>query len=271
MSTWAIGDVHGCFATLERLWARLDFDEERDRLWLVGDLVNRGPDSLAVLRWAKALSERLGERMVAVLGNHDTHLLARHEGVSGPKPGDTLDPILAAADRDELVEWLARRPVIHRDRDALGGEHVLVHAGLLPQWTVDEALALARDVEGLLRDRDGRRHVLGKEASPERDALRVLVTVRACTDDGELCRGFSGPPAEAPPGCRPWFEIAGRRSAGVTMVFGHWAAMGLRIEPRVVALDSGVVWGGELTAIRLDDRAVVSQPVVEGELGRKSG
>jgi bis(5'-nucleosyl)-tetraphosphatase (symmetrical) len=142
MATYAIGDVHGCFETLRRLLRRVVYDPARDRLWFVGDLVNRGPDSLGVLRWAAAQ----GDRIVAVLGNHDLHLLARAEGISAARKRDTLEEILEAPDRDDLLSWLRSRPLLHRE-----GEILLVHAGLFPEWTPAEAERLARDVEARLR------------------------------------------------------------------------------------------------------------------------
>ena len=258
MATWVLGDVHGCFATLEALFARLPFAPDRDRLWLVGDLVNRGPDSLGVLRWAKGLAERMGERFAVVLGNHDLRLLACAAGIATPRGRDTLDAVLAAPDREELVEWLASRPFLHRD-----GDRVLVHAGLLPGWTLEEAERWAGRLEaafaGPLRPALLKPPAAagGRDGVPEelRAALAAFTLLRTCTADGHLCP-FSGPPDEAPPGCVPWFRIPGRRSARATVVFGHWAALGLLVEPRLIALDTGCVWGQRLTAIRLDDRAV---------------
>jgi bis(5'-nucleosyl)-tetraphosphatase (symmetrical) len=278
MATYAIGDVHGCLGTLEALLAELPPRSSEDRLWLVGDLVNRGPDSLGVLRWAAESSERLGGRFVAVLGNHDVHLLARAAGAAGPRRRDTLERLLEAPDRDELVAWLGRRPLLHRE-----GDTVLVHAGLLPAWSVEEAEARARQAEEALRGpeahallarygaRGGKRSrelaTAGSEAPPDGaerpeappgpdEALAVLTSLRAVDAGGAPCFGFTGPPADAPPGLVPWFEAPGRRSAGATAVFGHWAALGLRFAPGVRALDSGCVWGGSLTALRLEDAQV---------------
>ncbi len=264
-STYVIGDVHGCFDTLEALWPRLGFLFGRDRLWLVGDLVNRGPRSLEVLRWARELSERLGERMRVVLGNHDLHLLARCDGRAGPRRKDTLDEVLAAPDRDELVAWLASRRLVHRE-----GGVLMVHGGLLPRWTPEDAERLAREIEPLLRDPEGRAALIerglelpaGHPDRPRRAALDAFAGLRTCTVDGEPCR-WKGPPEGAPPGCLPWFEVPGRKSASETVVFGHWAAMGLRLEPRAIALDSGCVWGHGLSAVRLEDRTVFRQPTLE--------
>lgn len=266
MAIYAVGDVQGCYRTLERLLARLGFDRRSDRLWLVGDLVNRGPRSLEVLRWAR----EMGDRVTAVLGNHDLHLLGRAAGTRRAKPKDTLDSVLGARDRDSLLDWLRRRPLLHRD-----GDRVLVHAGLLPAWTVARAEALAREAEAWLREpkadalralaRDGPRS--WREDLGEKDRMRLAVEsftrLRTCGPDGRICRSFTGAPEQAPDGCLPWFAVPGRSSRGVTVVCGHWAALGLRIEPGLVALDTGCVWGRELTAVRLDDGAVFQEPFAD--------
>ncbi len=260
MATYVVGDIHGCFATLEALLARLELDPERDRLWLVGDLVNRGPASLEVLRWASGMSRRMGERLVAVLGNHDLHLLRYHAGLRRPRPLDTMDAVVGAPDGAELIDWLRHRPLLHRD-----GEHLLVHAGLPPAWTPEDAARRARRVERALRGPGGVTRLLSKaaadaEAGELRADLATLTNLRTCTADGRAC-DWSGPPHQAPPGCLPWFQVPGRRSAGVTVICGHWAALGLHLEPGVIALDSACVWGRALSAIRLEDRRVYQQDV----------
>jgi bis(5'-nucleosyl)-tetraphosphatase (symmetrical) len=265
MATYAIGDVHGCSRTLAALLAELPLDLGRDRLWLAGDLVNRGPDSLGVLRWARDAAERMGERFVAVLGNHDLHFLARAAGVAEARRRDTLEPLLDAPDGEELAAWLRSRPLLHHE-----GETVLVHAGLLPDWSVEDAEACAREAEVALRGpeasrtlaryaaacgRAGGRGPGDPEPGGERTdrTLAVLTLLRTVDRHGEPCFELTGPPAEAPPGQVPWFEAPGRRSATARAVFGHWAALGLHLAPRVVALDSGCVWGGSLSAVRLED------------------
>lgn len=264
MATYAIGDVHGCFETLQRLLRRIAFDSGQDRLWLVGDLVNRGPRSLEVLRWAV----EQGERIVVVLGNHDLHLLARAAGVAEAKKRDTLDPVLAAPDRDDLLAWLRTRPLAHRM-----GETLLVHAGLFPDWSPAQAEALARETEERLRGGASakllatvnekraerwKNGLTGLERA--RVALAGFAKLRTIDPQGRTCSGFSGPPEEAPPGCRPWFSIPGRASAGATVVFGHWAALGLRVGSGIAALDTGCAWGRQLTALRLDDWKVFQEP-----------
>jgi bis(5'-nucleosyl)-tetraphosphatase (symmetrical) len=267
MSTYAIGDIQGCHLTLRRLLERIRFDPDADRLWLVGDLVNRGPASLDVLRWAM----ELGDRVTVVLGNHDLHLLGRAYGTRRAKPRDTMDPILESPDREALLDWLRRRPLLRRE-----GPFVLVHAGLLPAWTLEQAEALAREVEAVLGGTQPRRLletlVSGRppvwhEGLGEEDRWRVAVqsftAVRLCRDDGRVCEGYTGPPEGAPDGCHPWFELRDDPASGVTVVCGHWAALGLRVEPGVMALDTGCVWGGTLTAARLEDGEIFQEPLAD--------
>jgi bis(5'-nucleosyl)-tetraphosphatase (symmetrical) len=264
MSVYAIGDIQGCHAEFRQLLQLIGFSPRKDRLWLVGDLVNRGPESLAVLREVKAL----GDAAVTVLGNHDLHLLTVAAGHTKPHRQDTLAPILEAPDRRELLHWLQRRPLVVVDGDLL-----LVHAGLLPAWTPDRALSLAREVEAMLageRADDFLRELYGDEPRTWRDGLhgfdrlRVIVNactrMRFCTADGAMeFREKRGPHA-APAGFRPWFEHEHRASAGKTIVCGHWSTLELKLAPNLLMLDSGCLWGGPLTAIRLDDRRVYQVP-----------
>ncbi len=264
MATYAVGDVQGCFTTLERLLRRVDFEPGRDRLWLVGDLVNRGPSSLDVLRWAKSM----GQSLVVVLGNHDLHLIARAEGLREPRPRDTFDDVLEAPDRDALIEWLSGRPLLHRE-----GDFIMVHAGLLPEWSLEEAEALAWEAQEALRSR--KRYPLlesyeeggesprwdSRLAVPERlrlvvDAFTRIRTVKA---NGELCLEFAGPPQQAPEGCRPWFDLC-TLPPEATVLFGHWAALGLHLGRNAIGLDTGCAWGRSLTALRLEDRQVFEEP-----------
>jgi bis(5'-nucleosyl)-tetraphosphatase (symmetrical) len=260
MATYAIGDVQGCMRELEALLAQCDFDAAHDRLWFVGDLVNRGPASLEVLRFVRDL----GERAITVLGNHDLHLLCLAQGVARPRPDDTLDAVLAAPDRDELLGWLRARRLLHAEDG-----YVLVHAGLLPQWDLPKALALAGEVQDALRGpgyASFLSRLYGSEPSAWDDALtgadrtRVVVNamtrMRFCSDTGVMEFRAKGSVDATPPGYRPWFEVPGRRTASRTVVCGHWSALGLRIAPHLLALDSGCVWGGTLSAIRLQDRQV---------------
>ncbi|MDH3402442.1 MAG: symmetrical bis(5'-nucleosyl)-tetraphosphatase [Acidobacteriota bacterium] len=263
MATFAIGDIHGCYRELRRLLAVLPIDWERDTLWLVGDLVNRGPSSLRVLRWARKTSKAMGERFQAVLGNHDLRLLAMAWGVVAPRAGDTAREVLKAPDRERLLSWLAGRPLVHRQ-----GDRLLVHAGLWPGWTGRAAEKQARLVERALAKGKGKARRLldpsvDRAALPEAlaamaSALEAFTLLRSCTPKGKPC-DYTGPPVGAPKGCMPWFEIPGRKSADLTIVCGHWAALGLRIQQGLFALDTGCFWGGALTAVRLEDGAVFSQ------------
>jgi bis(5'-nucleosyl)-tetraphosphatase (symmetrical) len=266
MARYAIGDVQGCMATLERLLATIGYAPGRDELWLVGDLVNRGPRSLDVLRWARAQ----GDRVTAVLGNHDLHLLARAAGVSKAKKRDTLDAILAAPDRDELIDWLRARPLCH-----VADGFLMIHAGVHRAWSLAEVEALAREIEAGLRGDDWRAWIASTVGPPPpwrsdrvgidrlRAALGYLVRVRMCDVDGDALPDFDGAPDEAPPGSVRWYRLAPAALAHHTAVFGHWAAHGAYVGEGVIATDSACVWGGELTAVCLDDRRVVSVPALE--------
>jgi bis(5'-nucleosyl)-tetraphosphatase (symmetrical) len=263
VATYVIGDVQGCFRTLERLVRRIRFDPESDRVLLVGDLVNRGPRSADVLRWAM----RYGDRIQVVLGNHDLHLIGRHLGVAPARRRDTLSDVLEARDRAELVAWLRRQPFAYRADGFL-----IVHAGLFPAWTIAAAEAFAAEAaeelrseaEGLLR-RLAEEPVRAWRDDLTRDervvvAIQALTRLRMCTADGFPLSSFHGPPAEAPAGTRPWFDCPERQGDDVTVVFGHWSALGLHIGERAIGLDTGCVWGRELTALRLDDRALFQEP-----------
>ena len=260
MATYAIGDLQGCYTELQSLLEKLQFDPAADRLWFVGDLVNRGPDSLACLRFI----ESLGDSAVAVLGNHDLSLLVIAAGFAKGHRTDTLDDVLNAPDRHELLHWLRHRPLLHVERDT-----VMVHAGLLPGWSVPQAASLAREVEAQLRSPDYREFIAvmyGNRPDAWRDdltgfdRLRVIINamarMRFCTPDGRMEFVSKGEATTAPPGYLPWFKVPGRASADVTIVCGHWASLGLCIAPNVMAIDTGCVWGRSLTAVRLEDRAI---------------
>ena len=258
MSIYAIGDLQGCHAELERLLDRLDFDPASDRLWFAGDLVNRGPESLAVLRRVRAL----GDSAIVVLGNHDLHLLAVAAGNAKHSKKSTLGAILRAPDRDELLDWLRHRPLLHHDPE-LG--LTLVHAGLAPQWDLAEARACARELETVLRSDDYPEfmHAMyGNEParwSPDirgierlRFITNVLTRLRFCTPDGTLALKEKGEIGSQSPGLLPWFQVPGRRTRADRIVFGHWSALGYWSGENVWAIDSGCLWGGALTALRLD-------------------
>ena len=260
LATYAIGDIQGCFDAFSRLLDRCAFNPANDKLWLVGDLVNRGPRSLETLRFVRDL----GPAAVTVLGNHDLSLLMAAEGFGKQGKGDTFDEILAAPDRQQLLDWLRQQPLCHVD-----GDYCLVHAGLLPQWTADRARALAAEVEAALRGagwRDLLANMWGSEPAAWDDGLegwprlRVIVNamtrMRFCSPDGVMDFKVKGELAKAPAGFVPWFDVPGRRSAPTVLVTGHWSALGLRVQPNLLALDSGCLWGGPLSAIRLEDRAL---------------
>ena len=265
MSRYAIGDIQGCCDELRALLARIRFSADRDRLWLVGDLVNRGPRSLEVLRFVRAL----GDNAIVVLGNHDLHLLAVASGFRPARRSDTLDEILQAPDRDSLLEWLAARQIAHFEAGDL-----LVHAGVVPQWTVETTLRLAREVESALRNdpRNLFEHMYGDEpdhwsedlagTDRLRFAINVLTRVRVCTNEGRINLRLKGKPPAADSPWLPWFDVQSRRTRGTRVVFGHWSALGLILRDNVVGLDSGCVWGGALTAVDLDsDLSAGAAPV----------
>ena len=264
MSTYAIGDIQGCFQALNLLLEKIDFKPSQDRVWLVGDLINRGPDSVAVLRWAMGL----GDRAVTVLGNHDLHFLAVAAGHVPPHRHDTLDELLAAPDRDAFINWLRGRHMIYAEND-----WVLVHAGILPQWTVAQALALGREVEAALAGDDYReflKHMYGNRPDHWEDGLtgidrlrvitNAMTRLRVCSQDGVMNFDHKGSPETRPKGTLPWYEVPGRKSESANIVFGHWSALGLNVGSRHVALDTGCLWGGQLTALRLEDRQVFQIP-----------
>jgi bis(5'-nucleosyl)-tetraphosphatase (symmetrical) len=269
MATYAIGDVQGCFNALDRLTNQIEFDPSRDHLWFTGDLVNRGPDSLRVLRYIKDL----GKSATTVLGNHDLFLIAVAAGIATLRSKDTIADVLNAPDRDDLITWLRRQRLVYRDQ-----EFMLVHAGLLPQWSIDETEGLGGEVESFLQGTDYKdllhalypsRHLHQWRPTltgPTRLAAiaTVFTRLRVCTATGLMALEFSGAPSEAPPGYSPWFQIPGRQSLTTTIVCGHWAALGLHVTDNILALDSGCVWGNRLTAVRLHDRAVFQSSCQNG-------
>lgn len=253
----AVGDLQGCARSLLRLVEVVEGGHAASRRWwFCGDLVNRGPDSLATLRAVRAL----GDRAVAVLGNHDLHLLAVVARARVLGQHDTLDDILRAADRDALIEWLRRRPLAHHAHG-----HLLVHAGVLPQWTVQQALAYADEIETRLRADSwqeflvelfsGRSPTQWDETLDGPDRWRIIVNaftrLRLCDMNGRMELKNADAPDHAPPGLMPWFEVPNRRTAGVPIVFGHWSTLGLKLSADLVGLDTGCVWGGKLTAVEL--------------------
>lgn len=258
MAVYAIGDVQGCSDSLKRLLERVRFDPAEDELWFCGDLVNRGPDSVEVLRFVR----KLGGRAIVVLGNHDLHLIATAHDPAATRASDTFDDVLAAPDASELIDWLKRRPLLHHD-GGLG--YTLVHAGLAPQWDLATAAACARELEAVLAGDgagafldamygDEPDHWDGKLAGADR--MRFIVNcftrLRYVTADGRLALGHKGPPGTQPDGQVPWFEHPDRENADLHIVFGHWSTLERRTRDRIYPLDTGCVWGGRLTALQLD-------------------
>jgi bis(5'-nucleosyl)-tetraphosphatase (symmetrical) len=262
MPTYAIGDIQGCADELERLLEKLKFDPASDRVWFVGDLVNRGPRSLDALRIVRAL----GDAAVSVLGNHDLHLLAVAFCGTKIKRQDTLSEILSAPDRDELLHWLRQQSLVHYDATLAW---TMVHAGFAPQWTLAQAQTCARELEVVLRDdhafRDLFEHMYGDQPAQWSDDLKdwdrlrfitnCFTRLRFCDSQGKLDLKFKGEIANAPRGLMPWFRVPGRRTRGTRIVCGHWSAIGLHEEDDVLAIDTGCVWGERLCAVRLDQTA----------------
>lgn len=264
--TWAIGDLQGCLDSLLRLLPQLPADA---RLWMPGDIVNRGPRSADSLRWAMSQ----GERLVTVLGNHDLHLLAVAAGIRRAHRTDTLDDILGAPDRDALIDWVRSRPLAHFEHGWL-----MVHAGVLPQWSVERTLELAAEVQrvlsgpdwiGFLREMYGNEPAAWSDSLRGNDRLRVIVNaltrIRFCTPDGRMDFAAKEGVDHAPDGYLPWFEVPGRASRGTPIVFGHWAALGFMDRPDLLSIDTGCVWGRELTAVRLSDRTRRSASCAPGD------
>ena len=265
MARYAIGDIQGCCDELKALLARAGFSADRDELWFVGDLVNRGPQSLETLRFVRAL----GANATVVLGNHDLHLLALAFGSKRKqKGGDTLEAVLEAPDRDQLLEWLLGRPLAVFDEPR--GEF-LVHAGLVPEWTPRAAAKLAREVEAVLRDDArtlfdsmyGNKPEQWNEALRGMDRLRFVINaftrMRFCRRDGTVDLKAKGAPGDQQEGLLPWFDVPGRKSAEVRVICGHWSTLGLKRRRDLLALDTGCVWGGALTAVNLDVEAEAIQ------------
>jgi bis(5'-nucleosyl)-tetraphosphatase (symmetrical) len=258
MAVYAIGDIQGCFDELQALLELIHFSPQHDQLWFAGDLVNRGPKSLETLRFIKGL----GKHAVSVLGNHDLHLIAAAHGHPIKSDDHTLNEILNAPDRIELINWLRQQPLLHHDA-ALG--YTMIHAGLPPQWDLKLARQCAQEVEAMLRSNnvvDFIGHMYGNKPRRWSDKLNgwkrmrftvnCLTRLRFCDDKGRLELKYKGPPGSQPAEFRPWFELAERKSRDLNIVFGHWSTLGKRDDPGVFPLDTACLWGGELTALRLD-------------------
>ena len=261
MAVYAIGDLQGCYDPFRHLLDEMDFNPDKDTVWLTGDLVNRGPKSLKTLRFVKGL----GDAVITVLGNHDLHLLALEAGmVRYGKRFNTLQKVLNASDSGELCHWLRHRPLAHYDKKL---DTLLVHAGTYPTWGVKKTLARAAEVETALRG-DDYRNVLGKMYGNTPDTwsgsltgykrlrfiINCLTRMRVITRAGHLELSFSGPPFRARKGLTPWFDLENPELRDTRIVFGHWSALGLIVMPDIISLDTGCVWGRQLTAVRIDKR-----------------
>ncbi|MHC5350904.1 symmetrical bis(5'-nucleosyl)-tetraphosphatase [Metapseudomonas furukawaii] len=266
MTTYAVGDLQGCLDQLKCLLDQVHFDPAKDRLWLVGDLVNRGPKSLETLRFLFSIRDSV----VCVLGNHDLHLLAVAHNIERLRKADTLREILDAPDRADLLDWLRRQKLLHYDEQR---DIAMVHAGIPPQWTLRKALKRAAEVEEALQD-DARLPLFldgmyGNEpAKWDKDLhgvtrLRVITNyftrMRFCKADGTLDLKTKEGLGTAPPGYAPWFSYPGRKTHGQKIIFGHWAALeGQCNEPGLFALDTGCVWGGTMTLLNIDSGQRIS-------------
>lgn len=260
MSIYAIGDLQGCRPSLDLLLGKIAQKAPHAHLVFVGDLVNRGPQSLETLRTVR----NLGSNATALLGNHDLHLLAVSQGIRKAHASDTLDDILHAPDRTDWIDWIRHRPLAH-----LANGHLMVHAGVLPQWTTAQVLCLAQEVERVLRGPDWAdflREMYGNQPAQWDDALtgtdrlrcivNALTRIRYCTSDGAMELSNKEALGSHLAGHTPWFDMPGRATADTPIVFGHWSTLGLILRPNLIGLDTGCVWGGKLTALRLGDRAI---------------
>ncbi|HWK71204.1 MAG TPA: symmetrical bis(5'-nucleosyl)-tetraphosphatase [Burkholderiaceae bacterium] len=265
---WMIGDLQGCHEPLQALLAHPEIARDpQARFWFAGDLINRGPDSLGTLRTVM----ELGDRAISVLGNHDLHLLAVAAGVKKPGKSDTIDDILRAPDAQELIDWLRHCPLAHYEQG-----HLLVHAGVLAKWDVNKTLELAAEVESALRGPDWKKmlhSMYGNDPSHWKDdlsggkRLRVIINaltrMRMCDGHGHMEFSHKGAPSHGDDGLMPWFDVPGRAIQDETVVFGHWSTLGLLIRPDVICLDTGCVWGRQLTALRLHDQLLVQIPCAQ--------
>lgn len=273
MATYAIGDIQGCFTSFQNLLQEIGFNPQTDRLWLVGDLINRGPGSLSVLRWMSSHRSSI----VCVLGNHDLHTLAIAEGFVDVGRYDTLQELFRALDVQELMQWLRFQNMAHAE-----GDYLMIHAGVLPQWDAAQTLALAAEVEAVLHGQDYRyflSRMYGNTPDHWDDGLRgmgrlrvitnALTRLRVCSPMGKMEFRFNGEVKDTPPGYLPWFEVPGRKSGDSVLIFGHWSALGLMMRDNLIALDSGCLWGGSLSAMRLEDRRVFQVPCAADDQAKR--
>jgi len=258
MTTYAIGDIQGCYKELRQLLKLIHFSSDKDKLWFVGDLVNRGPDSLSVLRFIRDL----GDNAISVLGNHDLHMLGVLYGVEKPRKKDTFGEIISAKDLDTIIEWICSLPLMHIDKES---KHILVHAGIYPDWSVEEAQNYAKEMENVLQsDRciDFIKNMYGSKPgrwSPSLkgwDRLRFITNsftrMRFCTADLKLDMKYKGPPGSQPNGLIPWYLLRNNELRQYKILMGHWSTLGDVNDPELITLDTGCLWGGKLTAYSLE-------------------
>lgn len=258
MAVYAIGDVQGCYDELIQLIEKIAFNPKKDTLWFVGDLVNRGPKSLETLRYIK----NLGDNAVSVLGNHDLHLLATRYGVRDPHKNPDLIPILEATDTDELLDWLQTRPILHYDKAM---KTTMVHAGIVPQWTLKQARKYANELENVLASKKAAKffnHMYGDKPDRWHDDLagwdryrfitNCFTRLRYCKKDGTMDHNAKFKPGTQPKKYLPWFAVPDRKTANKRIIFGHWSTLGIMHHDNAWSLDTGCVWGDCLTAMRLD-------------------
>jgi bis(5'-nucleosyl)-tetraphosphatase (symmetrical) len=259
MTTYVIGDLQGCLTPLKRLLDQLRYEPSQDSLWFVGDLINRGPESLETLRYVKSL----GKNAITVLGNHDLHLLAVVHGIRKSSPKDTLEEIVNAPDCDELCHWLSKRPLLHTDKKLA---HTLVHAGIHPKWSLKRAHKLSREVHHALKDdlqgflatmygnTPARWDKNLSSTKRKRFAINAFTRMRYCYEDGELNFDFNGPPSAAPKKLYPWYSVPNRRVLDTHIVFGHWSSHPAICKSGIIPTDRGCVWGGSLAAYAIESR-----------------
>ncbi len=260
MAVYAIGDLQGCYADLQKLLKLIEFNRNKDQLWFCGDLVNRGPDSLGCLRFVY----ELGDAAITVLGNHDLSLLATAAGQRELNSKDTLHEILNAKDKEQLLHWLRHRPLMHYDQD-IG--YAMVHAGLPREWTLQDALKHAKEVETQLQNKQYKKLLAGMYGNTpsqwsdklsgidrHRFIINCLTRMRYCTEDGALDLDAKGAPENQPEELVPWFKLRKRKNKGTRIVFGHWSTLGCTQKKNAFSLDTGCVWGGQLTAMQLDKK-----------------
>lgn len=267
MATYAIGDIQGCYYAFQKLLNTINFNPRDDSLWLVGDIINRGAESLAVLRWCYEHRDSIQ----MVLGNHDLHTIAVAHGIRKPNRSDTIQSVIEAPDAHTLLTWLRHQPLMVSNKD-----YVMVHAGLLPQWQISDAFSYAKEVESALQSKtyiDFLSNMYGN--TPNRwqdnldgyDRLRLIVNamtrMRVCTPEGALDFTFKGELLDVPNGLLPWFDLPNRATIRQTIIFGHWSALGLQQRKNIVSLDTGCLWGGKLTAMCLETK-VITQMSFDG-------